>query len=130
MLKKLIHNELEIEVVYDNDKKNIELIWRGKSIDLKPDIFLIPFFEEAILELKGNKYSLSINFFNLVYMNSSTINSLIFLVKKLSEEKIRSKIIYNRDLKWQSLNFSTFNVFVTEDGLFLLEDRHLEWKLS
>jgi len=129
MLNNLTANTLSIEVLKMDDKNLIELLWKGKSVDLAPDTYLLPFFEDVIKELKSLNYSVVINFFHLVYMNSSTMNSIIFFIKKLLEEKIKAKVIYNRDLKWQSLNFSTLDVFVTKDGLFQIEDAHMTWKL-
>lgn len=129
MLNNLTANTLSIEVLKMDDKGLIELLWKGKSVDLAPDSYLLPFFDDVIKELKSTNYSVVINFFQLVYMNSSTMNSIIFFIKKLLEEKIKAKVIYNRDLKWQSLNFSTLDVFVTKDGLFQIEDAHMTWKL-
>lgn len=129
MLNNLTANTLSIEVLKMDDKGLIELLWKGKSVDLAPDSYLLPFFDDVIKELRSTNYSVVINFFQLVYMNSSTMNSIIFFIKKLLEEKIKAKVIYNRDLKWQSLNFSTLDVFVTKDGLFQIEDAHMTWKL-
>ncbi|MBP7553071.1 MAG: hypothetical protein KA885_06565 [Spirochaetes bacterium] len=129
MLNNLTANTLSIEVLKMDDKGLIELLWKGKSVDLAPDSYLLPFFDDVIKELKSTNYLVVINFFQLVYMNSSTMNSIIFFIKKLLEEKIKAKVIYNRDLKWQSLNFSTLDVFVTKDGLFQIEDAHMTWKL-
>ncbi|HNZ27932.1 MAG TPA: hypothetical protein PK385_11495 [Spirochaetota bacterium] len=129
MLDNLTANTLSIEVIKMDDKELIELLWKGKSVDLAPDSYLLPFFDNVISELKLLNYSVVINFFQLVYMNSSTMNSIIFFIKKLLEEKIKAKVIYNRDLKWQALNFSTLDVFVTKDGLFQVEDAHMTWKL-
>jgi len=131
MAKNLTTNTLNIEVKEHEDKKTLEVIWNGKSIDLNPDNIFQPFFDEIIEELKSKNYSIVINFFPLVYMNSSTMNSIIFFIKKLLEQKIKTKVVYNRDLKWQDLNFSTLEIFINNNnGLFELEKAHLKWKLS
>ncbi|HQH31762.1 MAG TPA: hypothetical protein PK900_12885, partial [Spirochaetota bacterium] len=75
MLDNLTANTLSIEVIKMDDKELIELLWKGKSVDLAPDSYLLPFFDNVISELKLLNYSVVINFFQLVYMNSSTMNS-------------------------------------------------------
>lgn len=129
MVNNLYTNTLNVSVNIDDEKKIIELKWEGKSIDLNPDNLFHPFFEEVIKELQAKNYSLVINFFPLVYMNSATMNSIIFFIKELLEKKIKTKVVYNRDLKWQDLNFSTLEIFLTEDKLFELEKAHLKWSL-
>ena len=82
MLNNLTANTLSIEVLKMDDKGLIELLWKGKSVDLAPDSYLLPFFDDVIKELKSTNYLVVINFFQLVYMNSSTMNSIIFFIKK------------------------------------------------
>lgn len=130
MAKNLTTNTLNIEISNNDEKKIMEVTWNGKSIDLNPDALFHSFFDEIIEELKSKNYSIVINFFPLVYMNSATMNSIIFFIKKLLENKIKTKVVYNRDLKWQDINFSTLEVFETKDGLFELEKAHLKWKLT
>jgi len=131
MAKNLVTNTLNIEVNLYDDKKIMELKWNGKSIDLNPDNLFTNFFNEIIEELKAKGYSLVINFFPLVYMNSATMNSIIFFIKKLLEQNIKTKVVYNKDLKWQELNFSTLEVFVNENSnIFELEKVHIRWSLK
>ena len=121
---------LTIEVVQDKENKKIELIWKGKSVDLKPDVFLLPYYDKVITEAKNTDSTVDINFYHLIYMNSSTINSIIYFIKKLIAENIHSKVIYNKNLKWQELNFSTLKIFVSQNGLFDIEERKQEWQVS
>ena len=121
---------LTIEAAANPDKKVIELVWKGKSVDLKPDVFLLPYYDKVIAEAKNTEYSVDINFYHLIYMNSSTINSIIYFIKKLISENVHSKVIYNKNLKWQELNFSTLKIFVSQNGLFDIEERKQEWQVS
>ncbi len=121
---------LTIEAAANPDKKVIELVWKGKSVDLKPDVFLLPYYDKVITEAKNTDYSVDINFYHLIYMNSSTINSIIYFIKKLISENVHSKVIYNKNLKWQELNFSTLKIFVSQNGLFDIEERKQEWQVS
>ncbi|MBP5449037.1 MAG: hypothetical protein J6Y01_02865 [Spirochaetales bacterium] len=127
-MENLNQGTLTIEAVVNPDKKVIELIWKGKSVDLKPDGFLLPYYDKIIAEAKNSGCSIDINFYHLIYMNSSTINSIIYFIKKLIADNIHSKVIYNKNLKWQELNFSTLKIFVTENGLFDIEERKQEWQ--
>jgi hypothetical protein len=126
----LTQGTLSIEAAVNQDKKVIELVWKGKSVDLKPDVFLLPYYDKVINEAKNTDCSVDINFYHLIYMNSSTINSIIYFIKKLIAENIHSKVIYNKNLKWQELNFSTLKIFVSENGLSDIEERKQEWQVT
>ena len=126
----LTQGTLSIEAAVNQDKKVLELVWKGKSVDIKPDVFLLPYYDKVINEAKNTDCSVDINFYHLIYMNSSTINSIIYFIKKLIAENIHSKVIYNRNLKWQELNFSTLKIFVSENGLFDIEERKQEWQVT
>lgn len=129
MLENLKKETLLIDVNYDLENKNLKLTWKGKSINRTPEIILTPFFDEVIDEAKTSNLSLSIDFFKLDYMNSSTINPIISFVKRLIAEDIKTNIIYNKDLKWQELSFSSLNIFTVSSDSVTLQAEHKDWKL-
>jgi hypothetical protein len=129
-MEDLTKNNLTISVQFDDKNRQILLNWQGKSTDRTPEFVLIPFFNQAVEEAESRNYIIVNNFFDLVYMNSSTINPIVQLIKLLKEKQIKSKIVYNKDLKWQKMTLSTLNVFVSDDNLLEIEEVHKDWKLA
>jgi hypothetical protein len=108
-MKNLKEGALEINSSISNGKTNI--IWLGKSQDRDPGHMLNPYFEGIINEITGTE--VSIDFTKLEYMNSSTVTSIINLIRLLDKAKVLTNLKYNKNLKWQSASFKALET-ITE----------------
>ncbi len=98
-----------------NDEDNVNVVWRGKSTAREPGQFILPVLAKALdLAGKSNK-SLVFDFRRLEYMNSSTVTPLIRILDQAKKGGTQLTLIYNKGLKWQTLNFTALEVFHTDD---------------
>jgi len=105
-------DKLQIDVI-DND--NIEVIWRGKSIELKPGKFITPILINALTKSSEMKKRIILNFCDMEYMNSSTITPVIKILDRVKRGNLSLTILYRQSQKWQELMFSALEIFETED---------------
>ena len=87
---------------------SIKNIWKGKSRHTHPAQFLKEVFDKIIDRSRGKK--LSIDFSELIIMNSSTIRFLIDGIMKLSKESIPTKIVYDNSSPWQEGCFKPITI--------------------
>jgi hypothetical protein len=127
-MKNLVKENLEIDASMSGNQ--VMLQWKGKSVERLPEFFLVPYFNEIIEEIKDSAKLVVLNFYPISYINSSTMNPIIILIKRLQELKIKCKVVYNKDLKWQKLAFSALRMLKTADNLFEIEEIHKDWTLS
>ncbi len=83
--------------------------WNGQSDDRDPSALLDPYFDRIIDDLKG--IDLTIKFEKLEYMNSSTVQPIVLLLKKLNTHEIKTFITYDTTSKWQTASFKALKAF-------------------
>ena len=93
------------ELIIHFDGKTI--IWYGKSIFPDPSINLNPYFDSIIPQMDKN--GITIRFDKVKFLCSSTLYSIIRLIRKLNEIEIKTTIIYSKDLNWQRVTFKAFH---------------------
>ena len=106
--------DLKIHVL-ENDN-SINVTWIGKSVDRQPSKFLSPILINTMEEAKQKTKRIILDFRKLEYMNSSTITPVIKVLDRAKKSIISLTILYNKALKWQELNFSALELFVTKDN--------------
>lgn len=99
-MKNFKQNNLKITF----DGKTIS--WIGKSIFRDPSKNLEPYFDSIIPQIDKN--GVAIRFDQLEYLNSSSIRSILKLIRKLHALNINTEIIYSNDSGWQSTAFKAF----------------------
>ena len=107
-MEEITFGALKLSVKNENDDQYI--IFKGKSDDRDPSVFLKPFFDQTINDIKG---SLFLDFSQLLFMNSSTIPPLIYFIRNLDLKGIKTTFYYNSDSKWQCTSFKAFNTIST-----------------
>jgi hypothetical protein len=86
-----------IRVVRSGD--NGQMLWSGHSDSRMPHVFLDPIVRRVVEVMVGA--TLTIDFRGLEYMNSSTVSSILNLLKALDRAKVETVAIFaNSD--WQA----------------------------
>lgn len=99
-MKELVVDQLRITVEYKTD---LTIKWIGASTGRDPKTFVDPFFEEILKEYKSKR--VTIDFTALEYINSTTVPSIMRLVRKLSGLDIETLVLYSTNYRWQVVSF-------------------------
>ncbi len=100
----LFSNELVIRV--DRSSPScVRLDWVGSSTHASPGEKLGTFFEDLFAEARAGGRFVDMHFEAVHYFNSSTIATLIRLIKMAGLAKVPLRIHYDPGLKWQALSF-------------------------
>lgn len=105
------------------ESENVRLNFFGKSKARTPAEFLDPILDETSKMALINGKGLILDFYDLEFMNSSTVAPVIKLWAQLKSEGIPLTIEFNKDILWQKANFSAFEIFKKESTLFNLHPR-------
>ena len=89
--------------------KKAFMTWLGQSDSRNPANELNPYLDGLIDELKT--FELTVKFNDLEYMNSSTVPPIIYFLKKLNTNEIKTLITYNMGKKWQTASFKALETF-------------------
>ena len=116
MVKEYISNDGALVIEVDASEEAVTLKWIGRSADLQPAKFILPIFEEHIL---NNEKSIVLDFVHLEYFNSPTLAPIIQVLNLAKEGSKKIKIIYNSEYEWQLKTFSAFKVFEKPDQIFI-----------
>jgi hypothetical protein len=120
-MESLQAGDLKIEVAQLEDPPRTQLCWLGKSNERQPDKVLGPFFAAALEECAANGRTLEMHFEDLEHFNSSTIMSMIHLIREARSRGVKLVLVFDPKRKWQKLSFDAFRVFDKSDALFALK---------
>lgn len=67
---------------------------------------------EKFLESVKITDTVALKFENMEYMNSSTVQPILKIIKHLEKNKIRTHITYRKALKWQAASFKAFETLL------------------
>ncbi len=118
--KKFIYQSLVISTF--EDEQTFTLKFAGKSTEREPGRFITPILNDSIQYLFDKNKQLVLDFFDLEYMNSSTITPIIKFFDKIKKSKQQTLIYYNQSLRWQEMSFSALLVFMIE-GLIEIQGK-------
>ncbi len=90
-----------LEIVVGTTSSEVTVTWRGASDSRTPLAFLSPLVDKIIEVSNGRK--VTVDFSRLDFMNSSTITSVIGLVKSLNETSPSVVVIF-ADVDWQRVH--------------------------
>jgi len=102
-------NALEIKVDQQNGRTIIQ--WKGKSDDRDPGIDLDPYLTTLASECKET--AVDVEFMDLEFMNSSTVQPILLFMKELSRLGITAVLKYRKDLSWQEASFRALRTVST-----------------
>jgi hypothetical protein len=92
-----------LEFNYAEEQDRITMIWKGKSVMRDPRKSLTEYLDHMLEQVKKKKFV--IDFRKLEYMNSGTVQPIVWLLKKLNDRNIATMVIYDKNINWQSLSF-------------------------
>jgi len=93
-----------IKFCYEQYDGAVVMKWLGESSMQYPQKFLNPYFTEMISSIAEFK-SVIVDFRQLDYMNSGTVQPILHLIKGLNSLNKPIIIYYNKEKKWQTLSF-------------------------
>lgn len=108
-MNNLKYNNLTINVEVEENKNLVRVIWSGTSDDISPSKILTPFLSN-IADTIGTK-KLSIELYDLEFMNSSTVPPIVQFIKYCSQKNIEILILYSSSKEWQKFSFKSFETF-------------------
>ncbi len=120
-MEQLVVGDLSIEV--SEQPGAITLSWKGKSNDRYPKKSLGPFFDELFVKASEKNATVEMRFEELDYLNSSTISTLVGVIRDLRDKRIKLVISFDQQQKWQKLCFDALRVFEKPDGLLVMRAR-------
>ena len=113
------NNHLTIEIFEDDN--TIRAVWSGKSIEREPAEFIAPILNGIIKSSSYKNKLVELDFQKLTYMNSSTITPIIKVLERGKRGSARITVLFDKQLKWQDLNFSALSIFKTQDDRIKIE---------
>lgn len=108
-MNNLIYNNLTIKVELEKDNNLVRVLWSGVSDDVSPGKIITPFLSSIADTIGTNK--LSIELYDLEFINSSTVPPIVHFIKYCSQKKIEIIIIYSNSKEWQKMSFKSFETF-------------------
>ncbi|PID73173.1 MAG: hypothetical protein CSB33_05100 [Desulfobacterales bacterium] len=84
--------------------------WLGRSDNRNPGLSLGPYLSRLVDEL--SRKDVVMRFTDLEYMNSSTVPPLIRFMKHLDDRQIRTRILFDKDSRWQRASFKALESLV------------------
>jgi len=105
---------LTIQVV--EHENSIDVRWEGKSVDREPSKFISPILVKVLAIASDLNKRIIMDFQSMSYMNSSTITPIIKILESAKKGMTKITIFYQKSLKWQELNFSALEIFITKDN--------------
>lgn len=101
-------NTGDLLIKIDETEDKVVMSWLGKSRERDPGLLLNPYLSDMIEELEGS--TLTMDFINFEYMNSSTVSPIIKFFQLLEKGNIPTKVLYNSHSSWQCASFKALEV--------------------
>ena len=101
MLAEKRYERGELVILFTQTEREAKMIWRGASDARDPNAFLEPVFNKVMADL--DERSLTIDFTDLEFMNSSTVSPIISLLKTLDARGIKSRVVFGAE-DWQQVH--------------------------
>jgi hypothetical protein len=118
-LKGLNFGDLSIAV--KNEGEDLILNWKGAIYERNPEEYLDPFLKGVIKHAEENSFNIKCYFDKLEYMNSTSILSLIQLMRDFSDKKIQGEFIYDQSRKIQVASFRALDVIARTSNYITLK---------
>ncbi len=100
---------LNIDLNLNGDE--IVVTFTGESNAINPSLIFDPILNDA-LELSSNLFKdIVLDFYNLNWMNSSSLLPLIHFLDKAQTFNGSILVIYNKEIRWQEMTFDMLKTF-------------------
>jgi hypothetical protein len=118
-MQSLVVGDLQIEARQDDASPALQLRWRGRSNHRHPGDALGPYFREVLATAGAQGRPVELHFEQLERSNSSTIASIIQLIRDSRARSIKLILVYDRARDWQKLSFDALRVLARDHLLEL-----------
>lgn len=110
---------LKIDVLDDAELPGLRLRWQGRCTERFPQRTVAPYLRRALAECESRRLTLGLDFRSLDFLNSSTISTLMHLLREAEGKAVRQVLFFDTARVWQK---------TTRDALLALADGnpHLE----
>jgi hypothetical protein len=109
--------DLKIEIIDGGGASPVQLMWKGRGNQRQPVSVLTPFFVQLIAEAAQRGTAVELHFEKLEHLNSSTLATVIQLLRDAADKKVRTEIHYDASLPWQRVSFDVLRVFCDANWL-------------
>lgn len=99
-----------LEIVLTESESNIILDWKGKC-DVQNSYEILGHYFETLHDEIDIDRELVLRFTDLEYFNSSSISSLVKLLRKMDTKGVKVLVLYNKDKAWQCITFRSLETF-------------------
>jgi hypothetical protein len=102
-------------------ERGVEVVWTGRSSEREPSRLLAPFFSSVLKQASTEGLPLTMRFERLDHFNSSTVTTLIAVIRSAQTQGVALTLTYDSQRRWQSLSFEALRVFEQPDGMFRVQ---------
>jgi len=110
----------DLKIAVDQENDTLVLRWQGAIYERNPEEYLDPFLKKITDQAKENSMKIVCYFDKLEYMNSTSILSLIQLMRHFSEKKIHGEFVYDQNRKIQVASFRALDVIAKTSSFITL----------
>lgn len=94
-------DELTIQVAQEGD--TLTLSWSGISEIQNPEQGLGPYLQRIVKGLTAQK--VAVDFRQLEYMNSATLQPILQMIRELNERQIPTKLLFDQSMESQRITY-------------------------
>lgn len=116
-----LYNGEQLKLEKEETDTDIKIKWLGKSIDREPGKILNPIFLDLIMEGRNKNKRIIMSFYELKYMNSSTIMSISKFLERGRDTDSKITVQFDDQRRWQKLSFNAMQIFKTNDDRIVFE---------
>src|SRR5207245_1825450 len=81
----------------------IRVFWRGKSNERDPGKALTPFFADLLETARQRRAPIELHFGAIEYVNSSTLTSVVQMIRDCRGAGLKLVIVYDNERNWQRM---------------------------
>lgn len=111
-----VHADRSLQIEVFESLLQLIVSFAGRSEAREPALFIDPILKRAAEKASSQAKLMVIDFRRLDRMNSSSVPPVLRILELARRGQLRLKLIYARDLKWQTLSFAALKAFATPDG--------------
>ncbi len=112
---------LTIEALEDSELPGLRLRWLGRCNERSPQRTIGPYLRRAVAEAESRRLALGLDFRGLEFLNSSTISTLVQLLREAQDKRVRQVLFFDVKRSWQKTTRAA--LMALTDGNPLLELR-------
>ena len=107
-----------LDIVVTETPQSLRVVWKGEADERDPRKLLLPFLDEVTDRATAAGKKITLDFGELVFMNSACIGLAIAFLKALNEREVKVDVLYDTRHDWQTLSMKcTRTIFARTDNV-------------